>query len=128
MKGDIVGSLVCVAMASDTRVIGLDDQRRVALRAGTWFKIGAVERRHDVVVRGVSIPASQASHIIIMIDDDGRCRARDSGHNFRVRVNDHEVSTPRVLVDGDILESYLFDTPLGVRFRFESPPQLTQLP
>jgi len=120
MKGDIVGSLQCVAMPSDTRTKGLDGELRVALRAGTWLKVGALDRRHDVVVRSASIPTSQASLLIIMIDDDGRRRARDSGHNFRIRVNDQDVSKPHVLKHGDIIETFLFDEPLGLRFRFES--------
>jgi len=120
MKGDIAGSLQCVAMPPETRTTGLDHELRVALHAGTWLKVGALERRHDVIVRSPNIPGSQASLLIIMIDDDGRCRARDSGHNFRVRVNDQEVSTPRVLADGDIIETCLFDKPLGLRFRFAS--------
>lgn len=117
---DVVGSLVCVAMPSDTRTAGLDGELRVALRAGTWLRIGMLERRHDVVVRSASIPSSQASLLIIMVDADGRCRARDSGHNFRIRVNDEEVATPRMLAHGDIIETCLLTRPLGLRFRFES--------
>lgn len=120
MKGVVVGSLRCIAMPPDTRITGVDDQQRVALRAGTWLRVGALERRHDVVVRSPGIPNSQASLLIIMIDDDGRCRARDSGHNFRIRVNDQEVSAPRALAEGDVIETCLFDKPLGLRFRFES--------
>ena len=119
MTGDVVGSLVCVAMPPETRIRGLDAELRVELRAGTWLRVGALDKRHEVVVRSPNIPTSQASLLIIMVEDDGRCRARDSGHNFTFRVNDHEVSK-HVLVHGDIIEVCLFDTPLGLRFRFES--------
>ena len=120
MSADIVvGSLVCVAMPPDTRITGLDGDLRIPLRAGTWLRIGAVAKRHDVVVRTPTIPTSQASLIIIVVDDDGGCHARDSGHNFTVRVNDHEVPRTYALVHGDIIEPCL-DEPLGLRFRFET--------
>jgi hypothetical protein len=117
---DIAGSLVCIAMPSDSRVTGLDADLRVALRAGTWLRVGSLEKRHQVTVRSASIPSSQASLLIVMVEADGRCRARDSGHNFRIRVNDQEVSSPRVLAPGDIIETYIFDEPLGLRFRFDA--------
>jgi hypothetical protein len=123
MKGALAGSLVCIAMPPETRTSGLDEQLRFALHADTWVRIGAMERRHDVLVRSPHIPGSQASLIVITIDADGRCRARDSGHNFRVLVNGRDArdySPPHMLVDGDVLEACFFDKPLGLRFRFES--------
>jgi hypothetical protein len=119
MPGEVVASLACVAQPEATRITGLDDQQRVALRAGTIVRIGG-RKGVDVVVRGPNIVVSQASLIVIRIDEAGSCRAQDSGHNFRVRVNDEEVAKPRVLAHGDIIEPWLFDKPLGLRFRFVS--------
>jgi hypothetical protein len=117
--GRIVASLVCIAMPPDTRVSGLDDEQRIGLRAGTMVRVGGLSRS-DVVVRGPSIVVSQASLVLIQIDDAGTCRVRDSGHNFEVCVNDGAaIEGPRVLADGDVIEPDLFGEPLGLRFRFE---------
>jgi hypothetical protein len=118
--GDIVGSLVCVAMPPETRTQGLDGNLRIALRAGTVVRIGHLSTA-EVTVRSPHIAPSQASLIRVHIEADGRCRARDSGHNFTIRVNNEIVNTPRVLSDGDVIEACLLDEPLGLRFRFESP-------
>jgi len=118
--GEIVASLVCIAMPAETRITGLDDEQRIVLRRGSMVRVGG-RKGVDVVVRAPSIVASQASLVVIQVDDAGTCRVRNSGHNFDVCVNDDEqpVSAPRVLDDGDVIEPYLFGKPLGLRFRFE---------
>jgi hypothetical protein len=118
--GDIVASLVCIAMPAGTCITGLDDEQRIPLRRGSMVRIGG-RKAVEVVVRGPNIVVSQASLVVIQIDDAGTCRVRDSGHNFEVCVNDeaHPVSAPRALDDGDLIEPYLFGEPLGLRFRFQ---------
>lgn len=118
--GEVVASLVCLAMPAGTRITGLDNELRIALRRDSTVRIGG-RKGVEVVVRGPNIVVSQASLVVIRIDDDGTCRVRDSGHNFDVCVNDEgqPVAAARVLDDGDVIEPYLFGEPLGLRFRFE---------